>query len=240
MPASPHSRQGQRDRKSPATGAVQHAPTEDLSRTPFWGWTDLALWLGGMLLLIVCLYQIVLNFGLTAKVAGAITDVPGPLGILYFILPWRYRRSPWAALGWVLPHQPLYWALAVVGGSALGLLVMSVENPTRTQIHFHTTAEALLFSVVFAGLIEETSWRGAILPVLMRYSQPFTAAFLTGIVFALSHSLYRGRLPSLSTLGWATLTGTAYGLLRIRSQSTLTAAVMHACYNLTLFVWQGA
>jgi membrane protease YdiL (CAAX protease family) len=47
-------------------------------------------------------------------------------------------------------------------------------------------------------------------------------------------------LSSLSTLLWITMTGTVYGLVRIYTDSTLAAAFMHGCYNLTLFLWQGA
>ena len=214
--------------------------TAQRTRQPFWGWSDLALLAVGMLLLIVSLYQIVLHFGLSAAAAGAITEVPGPLGILYLILRLRYKRSPWTALGWVPPRRPLDWAIAAAGGAALGLLIMALENPTRFQIHFHSSAEALIQGVFFAGLVEETIWRGAILPVILRHTKPFMAALLTGIVFALYHGVYRRQLPPLSALLSITLTGTMYGLLRIRSQSTLTAALMHGCYNLTLFFWQGA
>jgi membrane protease YdiL (CAAX protease family) len=117
---------------------------------------------------------------------------------------------------------------------------MVIENPTQFQIHFHTTAEALLFGVLFAGLVEETIWRGAVLPVVLQHSKPFLAALLTGIVFAFHHGIYRGRLPPPSALLSITLTDTAYGLLRIQTRSTLTAALAHGCYNLTLFLWQGA
>jgi membrane protease YdiL (CAAX protease family) len=141
---------------------------------PFWGWIDLGLYVAGMLLLVAGLYQIVLHFRLSAAAAGAITDVPGPLAILYLILRGR------------------------------------------------------------------TVWRGAVLPVILRHAKPLLAAFLTGIAFSLEHVLFRERFPSLSTLLSITLTGTAYGLVRIQTQSTLTAALMHGCYNLTLFFWQGA
>lgn len=192
---------------------------------PFWGWTDLALYLAGMLLLVAGLYQVVLHFGLSAAAAGALTDVPGPLAILYLILRGRYRRSPWAALGWVQPRKLYNWGLAAAGGAGLGLLVMLIENPTRFQIHFHTTAETLLFGVVCAGFVEETIWRGAVLPIVLRHTKPFWAAFFTGIAFSLEHALFRGRLPSPSTLLSITLTGTVYGLVRIRTRSTLTVFV---------------
>ncbi len=207
---------------------------------PFWGWYDLALYAAGMVLLVTCLYQIVLHFGLSAATAGAMTDVPGPLAILYLILYVRFRRSPWAALGWVRPHKAIDWAVAAVSGVGLGLMVMLIENPRRFRIHFHTTVDALLFGVLGAGLVEETVWRGAVLPVVQRHFKPLLAALLTGAAFALEHGIFRGRFPSLSTLLWITLTGTAYGLVRISTGSALAAALMHGCYNLTLLLWQGA
>ena len=207
---------------------------------PFWGWIDLALYVAGMLLLVTGLYQIVLHFGLSAAAAGAITDVPGPIAVLYLILRGRYRQSPWAALGWVRPRKPSDWAIATAAGMGLGLLVMLIQNPTRFQIHFHIAAETLFFGVICAGLVEETVWRGAVLPVVLRRAKPFLAALLTGIAFSLEHGIFRGRFPPLAAFISITLTGTAYGLVRMKTQSTLTAALMHGCYNLTLFFWQGA
>jgi membrane protease YdiL (CAAX protease family) len=207
----------------------------------FWGWTDLILYAIGMLLVVAILYQVVLHFGLSAAAAGAITDVPAPLGILYLILRLRYGRSPWTSLGWIPPQKAWQWIIAAAGGAGLGLLIMLIENPTRFQIHFHTTGDAILFGVFFAGLVEETVWRGAVLPVLLRaLRNPFVAALLTGAAFSLEHAIFRQHLPSLTNFAEMTLTGTAYGLTRIYTRSTLAAAVMHGGYNLTLFFWQGA
>jgi membrane protease YdiL (CAAX protease family) len=155
------------------------------------------------------------------------------------VLRLRYGREPWTALGWVPPAKPLYWFIAALSGISLAALVMALENPGRLQIHSHDIGYAVAFGGLLAPLIEETVFRGMILPIVARNTQPLVAAAITGVIFALYHGLYKG-FPTGGILLWITLTGTAYRLMRIRSQSTLTAAVMHSAYNLTLFVWQGA
>jgi membrane protease YdiL (CAAX protease family) len=189
--------------------------------------------------LMAILYALVLHGFLRASAAGLISDVPGQFGILYAVLRLRYGREPWTALGWVPPARPLYWFIAALSGISLAALVIAIENPGRLQIHVHGIGYAVAFGGLLAPLIEETIFRGMILPIIVRYTQPFVAAAITGVIFALYHGLYKG-LPTGDILLWITITGTAYGFMRIRSQSTLTAAVMHSAYNLTLFVWQGA
>jgi membrane protease YdiL (CAAX protease family) len=231
-----------RKRKVPVS--AQRRPTQRSNVTPgphapYWSLSDIVFWGIGMAGLMATLYALVLHGFLRAFAAGVITDVPGQLGILYAILRLRYGREPWTALGWVLPARPLYWSIAALSGISIAALVIAIENPGRLQIHFHDIGYAVVFGGLLAPLIEETIFRGMILPIIMRFTQPVGAAVITGVIFALYHGLFKG-LPPGGILLWITLTGTAYGLMRIRSQSTLTAAVMHSAYNLTLFFWQGA
>jgi membrane protease YdiL (CAAX protease family) len=184
------------------------------------------------------LYQLVLNGFLRANTAGLISDVPGQLGILYGVLRLRYRHEPWAALGWIPPVTWIYWAIAALGGISLGAVVMAVENPNRLRIHFHDIGYALVFGGLLAPLVEETIFRGMILPIVLHYLRPLPASVVTGMLFALYHALYKG-MPPPDILFWITLTGTGYGLMKIRSHSTLAATVMHSAYNLTLSFWQG-
>lgn len=224
-----------RDDRRPTPRLV---PTE-AADVPYWGVVDVLLWAFGMAALVGALYFLVFHGFLRARAAGLITDVPGQFGILYAVLRFRYQREPWIALGWVRPVRSLHWLAAAGAGLALGGLVMAVENSGRFRIHFHDFGYAVVFGGVLAALIEETIFRGMILPVVLRYAQPFAAAAITGVIFALYHGLYKG-LPPADIVVWITVTGTAYGLMRIRSHSTLTSAVMHCAYNLTLFIWQGA
>ena len=97
MPASKRSRLGTTIAKSNRTAIENRVSTAQTTRRPFWGWSALALLAVGMLLLIVSLYQIVLHFGLSAAAAAAITEVSGPLGILYLTLRSSCKRSPSSA-----------------------------------------------------------------------------------------------------------------------------------------------
>ena len=129
--------------------------------------------------------------------------------------------------------------IAAGAGIGLGAFIMAVENPSRFQIERHDLRYAVVFGGILAALIEETIFRGMILPIVIRLTQPVAAAAITGAIFAVYHGLYKG-VPPIDILLWITLTGTAYGLMKVRSRSTFAAALMHACYNITLFLWQGA
>jgi membrane protease YdiL (CAAX protease family) len=87
-------------------------------------------------------------------------------------------------------------------------------------------------------MIEEILFRGllfwVILELLRRGGLSQAAAvaltvFLTAIAFAISHNGRHG-LQLYST----TLTGIAFGWIRVRSGSTAAASLMHAVYNLVL------
>ena len=96
------------------------------------------------------------------------------------------------------------------------------------------------FLGLFLGpVLEESVFRGCLLPVVHSYhfvcedAEAVIAAFLvaTAVLFAAFHA------PSdITHWMWFTTTGLAYGWLRLASQTTTAAALMHAVCNLTLFL----
>ena len=69
------------------------------------------------------------------------------------------------------------------------------------------------------------------MPVLAQTAGNVPGVILTALLFALFHQ------PS-NLAHWVsfTATGVAYGWIRVVSRSTMAASLMHATYNLVLFV----
>jgi membrane protease YdiL (CAAX protease family) len=69
------------------------------------------------------------------------------------------------------------------------------------------------------------------LPLLAQTTGNVAAVIITALLFALFHG------PA-NLAHWVsfTATGVAYGWLRLASHSTTAVALMHATYNLTLFL----
>jgi Type II CAAX prenyl endopeptidase Rce1-like len=80
-------------------------------------------------------------------------------------------------------------------------------------------------------ILEESVFRGCLLPVLAQTTGNLAAVILTALLFALFHQ------PA-NLVHWVsfTATGVAYGWIRVASRSTTAGAFMHATYNLALFL----
>lgn len=82
----------------------------------------------------------------------------------------------------------------------------------------------LLLAVVVAPLVEETLFRGILLPVLMKKMSPGTAIVISSAFFALIHQ----HLPSMVPLFALAV---VLALLYIYSGSLWTSIVLHAVFN---------
>ena len=89
--------------------------------------------------------------------------------------------------------------------------------------------ELLFLAVSLGPILEESFFRGCLLPLMAQTTGKAGAVILTALFFALLHQ------PA--DLGhWVsfTATGVAYGWIRVASGSTMAPALMHATYNLAL------
>jgi membrane protease YdiL (CAAX protease family) len=150
------------------------------------------------------------------------------------------RRSPREAierLGLVPPRQKRWWLIAVVGIIAFLAIAYGIERvadklspSTQQQV---TNATNVLFSrfnnpfgVILLGLlpgiVEETLFRGALLPRL--------GIVVTAVLFAALHTQYAITFATLEVF----VLGIGLGLLRVRSGSTLPCMVTHAGYNIAV------
>jgi len=69
--------------------------------------------------------------------------------------------------------------------------------------------------------------------------KPLLAALLTGVAFDSKHGVFRGACPrSQRAVDYDD--GDRLRLMRIYTAPLSPLLSMHGCYNLTLFLWQGA
>ncbi len=149
---------------------------------------------------------------------------------LYLVLKLRHRRPVLRPLGWVWPCTayvivaPLLGVLLAAGVSVY-LRLRGQSTPTMPLV------EIVILGLVLGPILEESFFRGCLLPVLAHTVGKSFAVVLTALLFALFHS------PA-NLAHWASFTGTgvAYGWIRVTSRSTTAPALAHAAYNLALFL----
>jgi len=153
------------------------------------------------------------------------------LGIaLYAILKRRRQKPVIAPLGWVAPNA-FYTLLAVVGGIALALGITVFTYAQHHVMPMIPTLDFLVLGLLLGPILEESVFRGCLLPVVAQTFGNAVSVMTTAVLFAAFHS------PNdVVHWAWFTTTGIAYGWLRLASKTTTAAAFMHATCNLTLFL----
>jgi membrane protease YdiL (CAAX protease family) len=197
---------------------------------PYWGYEDL----GVFCLLLVTLGPILRLLERTHLLAQSAPLVqPGVILFLvaglYAVLRLRHHQPVLRPLGWVLP-RPIYLGIAFVLGPCVALAV-TICSGDQNHVAILRSFEFFITGAVLAPILEESLFRGCLLPVLRQSFGSIPAVAITAVLFALFHG------PS-DLAHWASFTasGFAYGWLRLASRSTTAAALMHATYNLTLII----
>lgn len=154
-------------------------------------------------------------------------------GSLYAIIRLRHGRGVWKFLGWIRPSR-IHLVAALVGGMGLGIgvdIIAHATTPTTRVIHFWNL---ILLDALLGPIIEESLFRGCLLPVVARTTGPTIGIAATAVLFATLH-------PISTFVQWLCFvtTGIAFGWIRVKSGSTTASASMHAIYNVTLFLCQG-
>jgi membrane protease YdiL (CAAX protease family) len=203
---------------------------------PYWSYEDIGVFflilvlLGLVLRLFVRFHLLqrseVTNPGLLLQFA-----VVASLNLaLYLVLKLRHHQPVLRPLGWVWPRMA-YIVAALVGGISLAsgvALYLRFRNQSAPAVPI---IEILVLGLVLAPILEESLFRGCLLPLLAQTTGSRIAVILTAILFALFH-----RPTNLSHWVSFTATGVAYGWIRMASRSTAAAAIMHATYNLAVFL----
>jgi uncharacterized protein len=207
---------------------------------PFWGYEDI----GAFLLLAVVLdlilrllvrFQFLSQFAIVNASAALQSAVGALLGAgLYFILRLRYRQPVIKPLGWVVPQMRYIVTTLMLGSSfAAGIaLYLRLRNQVTPPIPI---SELLILGLVLGPILEESLFRGCLMPLLAQSMGTIPAIIITAGIFAIFHGP-----TNLGHCLTFTATGIAYGWVRTASHSTTASAVMHAAYNLTFGLLAGA
>jgi hypothetical protein len=150
------------------------------------------------------------------------------------------RRSPRETidrLALLPPAQKRWWLVSIIGigvfmAVAFGIeAVANVVAPSQQKqvtdvttvlfSHFNNPA-AIIFLGVLAGVVEETLFRGALLP---RFG-----IVVTAILFAALHIQYAVSFATLEVF----VLGLGLGWLRVKSGSTLPGMLTHAGYDIAV------
>jgi membrane protease YdiL (CAAX protease family) len=154
------------------------------------------------------------------------------IGSLYSTIRLRHGRGAWKLLGWIWPSR-IHLVGALVAGIGLGIgvdIVAHATTPTTHVIHFWNL---ILLDALLGPIIEESLFRGCLLPVVARTTGPTIGIAATAVLFATLH-------PISTFVQWLCFvtTGIAFGWIRVKSGSTAASTLMHAVYNATLFLCQ--
>jgi membrane protease YdiL (CAAX protease family) len=137
-------------------------------------------------------------------------------------------------LGWVAPRRPVYWLYAVLAGLAGAVAALFVLRGIRLSVGSAPATE-LLYGVTLGPLIEEVIFRGAAFSVvyvtacsakILTHWRIGISVLVTSLLFVWSHTRTIG-IPWIMIFSMSI----GYALMRWRSNSTGTAALMHAIYN---------
>lgn len=154
------------------------------------------------------------------------------IGSLYAIIRLRHGRGAWKRLGWSWPAR-IHLVAALVGGIGLGIGVDIVAHATTPTTHVIPLWNLILLDGLLGPIIEESLFRGCLLPVVARSTGPTIGVAATAALFATLH-------PITTLVQWLCFlgTGTAFGWIRVKSGSTAASTLMHSIYNATLFFCQ--
>ena len=159
-------------------------------------------------------------------------------GGMYFILSRKYSNS--LEVGLALLQGTISSWKAVLAGvalaiavSVLGALLPSADPVSPMSGYLESMlglALVLVASTTIMPVCEEITFRGFLLPLFAKTMGIWPAIVVTALPFALLHGWQYSWAwqPILVLL----ITGTAFGWMRVASQSTISAGVMHASYNL--------
>jgi len=154
------------------------------------------------------------------------------IGSLYAIIRLRHGGGVWRLLGWIWPSR-IHLVAALLGGIGLGIGVDIIAHATTSTTHVIHFWNLILLDALLGPIIEESFFRGCLLPVVARTTGPTIGIAATAALFATLH-------PISTLVQWLCflVTGIAFGWIRVNSGSTAASTLMHAIYNATLLLCQ--
>jgi len=231
---------------------VPELPAPVQERDPFWGYADLAMFLGLTLPCLAAGWAFVkaimwlLRLHPAVKVAELLADQLVFYVLLFFalstILRLQYGRPFWRSLGWVETRLPAM-TIALLGvltavAVALTSVLLRVPEAPNPMTEMMSDPRALIpmgiFGVTIAPLFEELAFRGFLQPLLVRTLGVLAGIGFSAAAFGLLHFQEYGNSWRHAVV--ISLAGAAFGCMRHVTRSTKASVIMHAAYNGFLFV----
>lgn len=147
-------------------------------------------------------------------------------------------RNAWLVrLGWICPRRRL-WLWSIFAGLAAAGAVSTIARLSHESLGPFPRINQLMLASISGPMAEELLFRGLLFWLLLavmtrlhvrhRPAQVF-AVLLIALIFAQAH-IGRASVSFICTV----LTGAGFGAMRLWSQSTVAAALMHGVYNFAL------
>ena len=227
-------------------------------REPFWGYSDLLLFLGLIPVSMFLGWAVVRAglwpFGISNSEPVGVLLLEECLGYIVIfgalahIFRVRYDRPFWQSLGWrpMRAHSATPFtdiSIVVFMGVMVALAVAFLSEVIRTPDMPNPMSQMVqsqsglilmaIFGTTVAPVCEELGFRGFLQPLLVRTLGPWPGILLTSIPFGLLH--YQEYGDSWHHVVLVSCSGAAFGFVRYRNGSTKTAALMNAAYNAFFF-----
>src|SRR6266849_9161249 len=110
------------------------------------------------------------------------------IGSLYAIIRLRHGRGVWQRLGWISPSR-LHLVAALVAGIGLGIGVDIIAHATTPTTHVIHLWNLILLDGLLGPIIEESLFRGCLLPVVARSTGLTIGIAATAALFATLHPI---------------------------------------------------
>jgi len=136
--------------------------------------------------------------------------------------------------------------VSMAAGFSAGGVVAMVALLSHQALGVNSGWNNVGLAVVLGPVVEEVVFRGYCMTAALhlvserfRIGRNWVAASVVALIFMAAHAGRLGVTPV--QLFCIAVTGTLYGIIRIRQQSTVAAVLAHGCYNLALYVafWVG-
>ena len=176
---------------------------------------------------------------------GGRNAVIGAIGTAAFLIfaCWnlgKLRGLGLAYAGW-RPTTGASWLAAAVSGLVAGAIVFGIASVGGQSMMLSDDWRLVVLQLTLGPVLEEVVFRGYVFSLLTWLFRGHTTVLAlnwsvvvtTALAFAVVHLAQPG--VSWLQLACITSTGTLYGWIRCRSESTAPAAVSHAAYNLALY-----
>jgi membrane protease YdiL (CAAX protease family) len=188
---------------------------------PYWNYEDIGIFFL-VLVLIGFVLRLLVRFHLLARSELSNPSVPLQFLViasltlaLYLILELRHHRPVLRPLGWVWPRR-VYVLISLTAGPLLAVGVAFYLRYSHRSTPQIGLIELLFLAVSLGPILEESFFRGCLLPVFAQTTGNVVAVILTAVLFALLHQ------PT-DLAHWVSFsaTGAVYGWIRVASDSTM-------------------